>query len=388
MSELIVAHGSDRGFRWSLLSTVCAAALTSVPLLFQQAQAAEDSDRPTVWVELGGQLERIDRGVERYNPYFMPVFDQFNFVSPVAVQRPARYGVDGEAKIAFTPHGSDWTFSAAVRFGRSNGAKESHETPTPIPVTGHLGVSATRTWIPQSPGVFLTSRAKNRERHAVIDFQVGKDVGLGIWGGNSTMGLGVRMAQFTSSAEATIIGVPISHVTPQKLRPKYHHTYTGQIAETRSFQGVGPSLSWTGSTPIAGHEDSAELTFDWGATGALLFGRQKVKGETHATESYLCYGGFKAIFGTAGCKHGDVVKFGQYQSENKRSDTHNRSRSVVSPNIGGFAGVSMRYTNAKFSMGYRGDFYFGALDGGIENARRTTVGFHGPFATISLGLGG
>ncbi|HWA31303.1 MAG TPA: hypothetical protein VG867_09400, partial [Rhizomicrobium sp.] len=60
----------------------------------------------------------------------------------------------------------------------------------------------------------------------------------------------------------------------------------------------------------------------------------------------------------------------------------------VVPNLGGFAGVSMRYSNAKLSLGYRGDFFFGALDGGIDTAQRTTVGFYGPFATISLGLGG
>lgn len=46
------------------------------------------------------------------------------------------------------------------------------------------------------------------------------------------------------------------------------------------------------------------------------------------------------------------------------------------------------FDNAKLSLGYRGDFFFGALDSGIDTARRKTVGFYGPFATISFGFGG
>jgi hypothetical protein len=40
------------------------------------------------------------------------------------------------------------------------------------------------------------------------------------------------------------------------------------------------------------------------------------------------------------------------------------------------------------SFGYRADFFFGAMDGGIDTRNTSTVSFHGPFATISIGLGG
>jgi hypothetical protein len=36
-----------------------------------------------------------------------------------------------------------------------------------------------------------------------------------------------------------------------------------------------------------------------------------------------------------------------------------RSRSVAIPNVGGFAELSYHYANAKISMGYRADFFFG-----------------------------
>jgi hypothetical protein len=42
----------------------------------------------------------------------------------------------------------------------------------------------------------------------------------------------------------------------------------------------------------------------------------------------------------------------------------------------------------KVSLGYRADFFFGAMDAGIDSPDSKTVGFRGPFATVSLGLGG
>ncbi|HTO39482.1 MAG TPA: hypothetical protein VL026_00790, partial [Rhizomicrobium sp.] len=88
-------------------------------------------------------------------------------------------------------------------------------------------------------------------------------------------------------------------------------------------------------------------------------------------------------------------KFEQYQFNYPNKIVYDNSpapsvrrRSVVVPNLGGFAGLSMRYTNAKVSLGYRGDFFFGAMDTGIDHRKTETASFHGPFATISIGLGG
>jgi len=64
------------------------------------------------------------------------------------------------------------------------------------------------------------------------------------------------------------------------------------------------------------------------------------------------------------------------------------SRSVIVPNLGGFAGVSVKYPNVKFSLGYRADFFFGAVDAGIDTRHAKDLGFSGPFAAISVGLGG
>ena len=69
-------------------------------------------------------------------------------------------------------------------------------------------------------------------------------------------------------------------------------------------------------------------------------------------------------------------------AHNADGASFNRARAVIVPNAGGTAGISFRYADAKVSFGYRGDFFFGAMDGGIDTRKhRRSVDFHGPFAT-------
>jgi hypothetical protein len=162
--------------------------------------------------------------------------------------------------------------------------------------------------------------------------------------------------------------------------PKYQfrsrfQSYVFNGHSTRNFHGIGPSLSWHGTTPLAGNEDTAEFTFDWGINGALLFGRQRATVE-HKTTGYDRYLG---PYGGAGYRetryhHGGTV--------------HRRTKSVTVPNLGGFAGMSLKFPNAKVSLGYRADFFFGAMDAGIDTRHTDDMNFHGPFAKISVGLGG
>jgi len=152
---------------------------------------------------------------------------------------------------------------------------------------------------------------------------------------------------------------------------EYFHSYHLAGDSTRSFHGVGPSLSWEASAPFAGNPDTAEFTFDWGVNAAVLFGRQIASVSHHTSGRYVKV------------KYGTVVPQ-PYQAGNSRTE----SRSVTVPNIGGFAGLSVKFPNAKVSLGYRADFFFGAMDGGIDSRKSEELGFHGPFASISIGLGG
>ena len=61
---------------------------------------------------------------------------------------------------------------------------------------------------------------------------------------------------------------------------------------------------------------------------------------------------------------------------------------VTVPNVGGFAGLSFQIQNFKVSAGYRADLFFNAMDGGIDTRKSENIGFYGPFASVSVGLGG
>jgi hypothetical protein len=56
------------------------------------------------------------------------------------------------------------------------------------------------------------------------------------------------------------------------------------------------------------------------------------------------------------------------------------------PNVGAFLDFSLKFPNAKVSMGYRGDFFFNATDIGVDDRHMANQIFYGPFATISIGL--
>ena len=136
---------------------------------------------------------------------------------------------------------------------------------------------------------------------------------------------------------------------------------------------IGPSLSWDASAPLTRSDQHATLDFDWGVNAAVLFGRQKV--QLHRRTAVSHYNLVAGHYGGA-----------TYSTHSSPRANPGRSRTVMIPNIGGFAGVSLKFPNAKVALGYRADLFFNAMDGGIDARKSENVGFYGPFATISVGL--
>jgi len=382
MSELVNTTTASHNIRWQLLTSVAActllAAITVIP-----ASAAEE-DRPTVWIELGGQLQRLQNSQEPFRPAFLNVQPRPNYevISPDVPQRLPRYAISGEAKISLMPHGTDWALSAAVRYGRSNGEKMLHQQ------TQTKQMMKTTFWAnPKSAYRTFTrwghEKVSHKQSYLIADFMAGRDVGLGTQSTvNSQINFGVRFAQFSSRSKVHHSALPDPHITviPTGLGfHKYksigfHHSYFASLNSERSFRGVGPSLSWDASARLSGNDDGQEITFDWGVNGALLFGRQKVGGSFETT---------KRLF------DGVVYALARPPTVTTRNEVPlDRSHSRIVPNLGGFAGVSFKYPNAKVSLGYRADFFFGAMDGGLAKRTSENTSFHGPFAKVSIGLGG
>jgi len=382
MSELITKQ-PRADFRWSLLSTVSALALLTSVAIAEDVQAREDGG-PTVWVEIGTQLERIDGAQSPFTAPFLlqnPVPGPFTPVSPIDAQRPPRYSIGGEGRILFTPENSDWVLSAAVRYGRASGKKHVHQQTVDPDRKKYITPDQyfnRKFYL----GRFADSKVKQRESHLLVDFQVGKDVGLGLFGksGQSTLGLGLRYAQFVSKTSVDLAARPTFE--SYKIGFKYYyrfHAYNLDAQSARSFHGIGPSLSWEGSTRLAGNSDAAEFNFDWGVNAAVLFGRQKMKASHETLDRYFKQLEYNHPLPSIGASHYNVFSH--------KSGQPSRRKSVTVPNLGAFAGLSVKFPNAKVSLGYRADFFFGAMDGGIDVRRSDDRYFRGPFAKLSIGLG-
>ena len=207
-----------------------------------------------------------------------------------------------------------------------------------------------------------------------MDFAVGRDVGIGIFGrdGTGTVSAGVRLAQFNSRSSSTIGADPhVNFVT--EVSQKYHNLYDIKETEERSFHGMGPEVMWDASQPVWGDPENGEIAIDWGVNAGILFGRQSV--HTHS-KTFYC--------------HVPDIDFGQGHctAPSTQTSSMTRSRRATVPDLGGYIGASMKYHNAKLSFGYRADHFFGAMDGGQTAAERYDRGFYGPYMNVTVGLGG
>ncbi len=356
---------------------------------------------PTAWITLGGNFAQLQADWEKFNPAFSSTMPQ-GLPNPAVAEKAPGTAFDWEGKIEIQPEDSDWVLKAGVRYGRSSRKENLHKSlpvrtadkvilPTFIanyfglPTTIHcedlqaLGSNRPCPFAAYDPE-FVDSQASESESHAMIDFTLGKDVGIGLFGedGKGTISAGVRMAQFTTRIRAELNSDP-HYNFPSPLNPfgggfalKYGNVYDATTDEQRSFNGVGPEITWEANRPILGNEEDGELSVDWGVNAAVLFGRQKVSlKQSHLHKTCPGFNGFAGITCTYMYNTSADIK---------------RSRSVAVPNLGGYIGASARYSNAKISLGYRADFFFNAMDGGQETAKSYNRGFYGPYLNVSLGL--
>jgi hypothetical protein len=388
MSELLEERIAQKSLRWGMMASASATVLL---MACGASASSNNSDRPTVWIELGANLNRVDGGNERFAPDFVSQIDAHTFSSPLDLQRSSRYANGYEGKLTLQPAESDWLVSVSVRYGRSNGSKQVHQQTLPASPVIIESIPALSFYanpqVPASAQRFASTTASNRSSQLIVDFQAGRDVGLGLFSRNSSsnVNFGVRFAQFTSRSSARIsadpdFGVSYKYASTAfnyftgyfKVPVQKWHVYTARAQAIRSFHGIGPSASWDTSIPLVGNPDNGEFTFDWGVNAAVLFGRQKAAAQ-HSTKATYDHHGFGTV----------SISSTVY---NHPSVPTARSRSVVVPNLGGFAGFSLKFPNAKVSLGYRGDFFFGAMDGGIDVRKTYDRNFYGPYATISIGL--
>lgn len=405
MSELIQKHDNRTTIRWKLLTGASALAL----IASSPSMASDSTDHPLLWIEIGGDANMLSGFGDRFTAPFLeqtPTPTPYLNGSPVDLQKPPRFTFGGEGKLTFQPENSDWVISAGIKYGRSSNKRDVHHQTVktekfkdPEYVIQKLFYPSTPTRFTRYPAYIYPSGKKfsdtvvgQSERHMVLDFQAGKDVGLGLFGRDSTsvLSAGVRVARFTSHSDVKIRAKPdlqfytatffygLLNIPATRWSTYYLH---GQA--DRSFSGIGPSLSWSASIPVAGNTNDGELSVDGGINGALLFGRQKARVSHQTTKRELQPKYYHTITSAGGFHH--QTRYTTMYRNNPPAQ--NRSRNVTVPNLGANIGLSYRIEDAKLSIGYRTDNFFGAMDGGIDKAKKTTLGFNGLYASISIGLG-
>lgn len=343
--------------RYHLLATVSATALLGAVAMAGRAHAA-DSDHATLWIEAGGAFDQISADNSRWLPP--------NLTPPIANPPPGpfggspRDGFDEDLKLSFTPDNSDWIFSASIRYGRTQtGPKRNHDQSYKIHVISSYGIIYKYEHTNKD---FANSIQKSRSRHATLDFQAGKDLGLGMFGGTSVLSAGVRVAKLNENANGHLtafVSAPVKYATSEMA-------HNAAFRASRSFNGIGPTVSWDASAPLVGTLVDG-LALDWGVNAAILFGQQKSHLSLLTKDTHY--------FVT----HQTVVS---HSTQNPA-----RSKSVMVPNVGALAGLSWRLPNAKVSIGYRADMFFSAIDGGLTTSKSENRAFYGPYASISVGLG-
>lgn len=412
MSELKNTHADSDRIRWKLLASVSSLAIAASI----SNAVAEDASHPVLWIELGATADAINGLGDPFAPDFMQlspmpsVYAEGN--SPFSLQQPARHTFGGDVKLILQPPESDWKFSVGVKFGRSKVKRDRHSQSNatvkfPNPAYEHIAAlypsylpyftSLLPTFTKYAPK-FAETKFTEKERHTVLDFQAGKDVGLGLFGdgASSTVSVGVRLARFQSQTNVLARARPNANFhqstfpNPWGAGPHAYYTiyeaqwksYYMRASADRSFNGIGPSLSWSASLPVAGNAHNGELDVDLGINGAILFGKQKANVHHHTTARY-----FKSKYYHSFTTPDGYHAHDHYQPLYDRSGGSSRSRSVIVPNLGGSIGLSYRIENTKISLGYRTDNFWGALDGGIDAPSRKTLAFNGLYATVSVGFG-
>jgi len=397
MSELINIRNKQNNIRLNLLVTTSAVVLAACVASVQQGAAA--AGRPTVWIEGGWQFE----SVTGQNDALVPPLDGLattgfpdtptaaNFLDQGAGGFPSFTKMENvlgrsagaEGSISFQPKGSDWVFGVSARYGRAHSRRHTLQRHD---VTGHqtyiTGLFSGRHLTTPSYTNYIDQATDNSEAHTIIDFKVGRDVGLGLFGEktDSVVSFGARYIQMNMASKGHSYGAPgvrFYHLKTILAGSKYYVGAWPRISATllerySDLRALGPSVSWANTTGIWGNLDDGQVALDWGVNAALLFGRQKVK-INYSTYARVEHGqGYGAV--------NEILASG--------TGHRSQSRRVIVPNLGGFAALSFRFTNAKISAGYRTDFFFNAMDRGLDTSHSVTTGYNGPYATISIGLGG
>ena len=244
-------------------------------------------------------------------------------------------GFDTVGKVTYQPTSSPWSFALGVKYGSTKKSSRSGKFVNTYYGSGSYGVRQVKTG--------------ESEKHSLVEFEVGHDVGVGVFGdGVTTLGAGIRFAHFESSTTGSF-----------STYSNYTTSRAGSINIKRKNDAVGPRVFIRSFSPLPGSLGQDGLSLGWGVGGGVLFGKQTVSSNPVIASGNA--GPFTPV---------------------SRSTQHKTG------NLDGF--VQINWTPAKtpltVEVGYKFDVYANALDGGYATANEINQISQGPFIGLSLKL--
>jgi len=349
-------------------------------------------------VEVGGEVQHWDAPSEVFTPQTLanlpPTLDVTNIEN-----RRLDWGDGHSVKLTYRPEGSPWSISGGVRYGRTNvSTRDHHETEQfpagvcafPASLYGGLfkkafcdptylfyGHSYYNPLLVAHGQTWSQGEARDREEHTIVDFDVGRDVGLGALTA-SKLSTGVRYGDFNSQSRFSASGQG-GWTIPEGWRstsvPVSHNGYDAHVSADREFRGAGPALGWDADLHLLGSDQTGHVDLDWSVTGGVLFGKQKTT--IAGQERSAFYSGYYFPWPIPQVGPATIIPLDQ-----------SRSKSVSVPVVDLSLGISYDIQRIKVSTGYRWERYFNVLDTGYAERKQADRTIDGPYFKIAVGFGG
>jgi len=339
-------------------------------------------------VQIGGMVQRQDAPYTAVHPSFIGGFSDTLDTIDSTQNRDLDHGDGREIRLIYRPARSPWNIAASYRFGRTNATDSALAFELGDTGCGgtlaqcQAGIALGFTGPPNVFTVYNYSdvTVTNREEHNIVDFDVGRDVGMGM-SVESRVRAGLRYAELESATHVQMFGVPNWDLPAQRVLTTYAHNthYHADLSASREFEGAGPTISWDAARRLWGSDDG-HLDLDWSVTGGILFGKQKTSLE--GVETSTNYAG-KYQTGITAKKI--IPRAPTQVLTNLPAD---RSKSVTAPLVDLSAGLSFETGRVKVGAGYRWERYFNVLDAGYAERKQYDRTIDGPYFKIAVGFGG
>ena len=334
-------------------------------------------------IEIGGQVQRQDAPYADLTPAPAASFTGA-LGAGEAQNRNLDWGDGREVRLTYALPGEPWRIAAGYRFGRTNGTDQ-----TLAFAFADEGCAGTYAQCDQAIQMGYTGEpfffkaynysdvtVMNREEHTVVDFDVGRDVGMGL-GFDSSARVGLRYADLQSTTHMLFFGAANWDIPEQFALFKYSHNthYKSDISSLREFKGAGPTLSWDAGARLWG-QDKGHVDLEWSLTGGALFVKQKALFAGTETSAYFS----GKYFNREVLQSGPTVDITNTPAA--------RSKSVTVPLVDLSLGLAFEARRVKVGAGYRWERYFNAIDAGYADRKSYDRTIDGPYFKIAVGFGG